>query len=286
MNRTVQLAPDATFFVKPALAADQDLHLSLTPLHDCGLTVPGTFRIACRVRGDSVQALPLTIRTAASALRSPRAGTLIQEALRQGADVFVFGGVYEAATFTVRAVDLHVQPGKAALTREHAEQRSLTLQVRLDDFLRRTLDQLLPEAGTPVTLDSGRTVQVLHLLSSDPAEEAVIVLCLDEPQGLPAGQGSAHGGFDARRAPDFIQALRLDQAFQGRDSSDAQASVAYDPETGLLQAEVYNDPLEVPLDAADRAGLALAVLGAFTCTPQLVQEPQDDLVAAQSGLAI
>lgn len=40
----------------------------------------------------------------------------------------------------------------------------------------------------------------------------------------------------------------------------------------MLRAEVYRDGLDVPLNEADRAAIARAVLGAFTCTPRVPHE--------------
>ncbi|MBZ9751793.1 hypothetical protein K7W42_13090 [Deinococcus sp. HMF7604] len=263
MPRTVLLAPDVTLSVKPALLENQDLHL----------TLPGTpaapFRLACQIRGDAVQPLALTRRSASGALQSARPGTDIQRALRQGADVVVFEGDHEAAAFTVRAVHLHVQPDKVGATRGLAESRSPALLGRLSRMLLCLLDQVLPPAGTPVTLSSGETLAVHHaqgggLLADHTSLVLTVVVGADE---------QAQGGVDAQQAAQLAQALWQDQPFEGEDTDadDTGARVLFDPACQTLRAEVWGDGVDLRLTETDRLQVARAVWGALT-SPAVLAE--------------
>ncbi|MBZ9715780.1 hypothetical protein [Deinococcus multiflagellatus] len=256
MSRTVLMTPDVTLSVKPILLDDQDLHLSLSG----GPTSP--FRLACRILGDAVQPLPLTRRSARGALQSARPGTDIQRALRQGADVVVFEGEYEAAAFRVRAAHLHVQPDKVGATQGLADQRSPALTRRLSQVLLCLLDTLLPPAGTRVTLSSGEALDLQHVQGGGLlADHTALVLTV--AAGL---EEQVQGGVDAHQAVHLAQALWQDLPFEGEDTDadDTGARILFDPACRTLRAELFGDGIDLRLTDADRLTVACAVLGALT----------------------
>ncbi|GGB79564.1 hypothetical protein [Deinococcus soli (ex Cha et al. 2016)] len=259
MNRTILLDEHVTLKLKPVLNAHEELRITLITPDEPAETLAGHFTVGCRVHGERVTPLDLT---AAAATGAAPAGTLIQKALRAGADVLVLRGVLRQATFTIREVDLHLQPGKVPASAPLVEARHPSLLARFTQVARDTFGQLLPPAGVPLTLDSGHTLTVQHALGGghDPEHTAITVHARKD--GVDVGAG----GIDAAVASALLEALVRDQPFTGRDR-DADAAgprVTFDPEAAELHLEVYADTLTLPVTPADRQLIARHVLGALT----------------------
>lgn len=260
MTITCALSDDAELLVKPPVHEHAQWSATLTPITACGVTLPGHVSVACRVQGGHARALPFTEWGS-----GPQARTLLAGALREGADVLVFTGGYLDGTFTVRRVELHVQPARVAASARHARARSAPFIARLLTLLRLTVAQLLPAAGTPVRLAGGHTLSVQHL-GREGASAPVI--------GRPGEAGL--GGLDHRLAGRFARALLAGEGFCGRDPDsdlDAQAGVVFAPQLGLLTLEAWGESVTFPCGREDREPLARALLGACV-SPVRAPQPE------------